>query len=628
MIPDYISAFANHLWQSTLFGFAVWLIILTLRKNRAAVRHRLWLAASVKFLVPFSLLAVVGGHFQWRTVSAAPSLPVSIMIESISQPFSASVPSVVPPETIAAPQSSRFPFVLAAIWICGVAASLFRWLIGWWQVRRAVRLAAPSNLDAPVRVLYGPERFEPGVFGIVKPIILLPESVGLQLSPTQMEAVLAHELCHVRRRDNLAMAIHMVVESLFWFHPLVWFIRLRLLEEQELACDEEVLRLGVEPTVYAESLLNVCEFYVEPPLTFVSGISGTDLKKRVRRIMQNHIGKNLNGWRKLALTAAGIAALAMPVIAGMMTTSQTHARPADTPKWEAVSVKPCGPSSVSPGQRGGGGQGDGPPLRFSADRMTLRCVNVRNLIKSAYKTYLDEANMPGPPAKDFVLLAGVNGPEKTPIERGPAWMDSERYSIEAKAERAVDRDMMQGPMLQIILEDRFQLKTHWETGERPVYALTVAKGGPKLKPFKEGSCTPLPAFDVSSPPQPPPQLPQGQKYCSWGGGVMGLVATNVRIDAEGGTIDQFSKGMLNLFVDRWIVDRTGLTGKFDIHLEYAMPDEFRQRYAERTGRPLSEIPETPTIFDALQEQLGLKLESTKGPTEILVVDRIERPSPN
>ena len=258
----------------------------------------------------------------------------------------------------------------------------------------------------------------------------------------------------------------------------------------------------------------------------------------------------------------------------------------------------------------------------------FRCaINVRNLIKSAYKIYLDEANMPGPPAKDNVLLGGH--PEKTPIERGPAWIDSERYSIDAKAERTVDREMMQGPMLQVILEDRFQLKVHWETGERPVYALTVAKGGPKLKPFKEGSCTPFPQLDLSSgPPQLPPQLPPGQKYCSWGGGVLGPDATNVRIDADGATMDQFSKTLLNLFVRQWVIDRTGLTGKFDIHLEYALPDEWRQRYAERTGRPLSEIPETPTIFDALQQQLGLKLESTKGPAEILVIERIERPSPN
>jgi bla regulator protein blaR1 len=622
MISDYIFGFANHLWQSTLFAFAAWLIILTLRKNRAAVRHRLWLAASIKFLIPFSLLAVIGVHFQRRTVSAAPPLPFSMMVETISGPFSASVPSAVSAEPTSAQQASRFPLVLAGIWICGVAASMFRWFIGWRQVRRAVGLAAPSNLDAPVPVLFGPERLEPGVFGVFNPVLLLPESVGRHLSQEHMEAVLAHELCHVRRRDNLAMAIHMVVESLFWFHPLVWLIRLRLLEEQELACDEEVLRLGVEPARYAESLLKVCEFYLEPPLTCVSGISGTDLKKRVGRIMQNHIGKNLNGWRKLALTAAGVAAMAAPVVAGMMT-AQTHSRPADTPKWEAVSVKPCGPAAVGPGQRG---QGGGPPLSFSADRMTLRCMNVMRLIKSAYKTYFDEPNMPGPPAIEEVLLGGR--PQKTPVEGGPGWVDSELYSIEAKAERAVGREMMQGPMLQLILEDRFQLKVRWDTGERPLYALTVAKGGAKLKPSKEGSCTPMPWPDSSGPPSLPPQLPPGQKYCSWGGGVRGPNATNVVLDAEGGTMDQFSKSLLNLFVDRWIDNRTSITGKFDFHLEYAMPDEFRQRYAERNGRVLSEIPSTPTIFDALQEQLGLKLESTKGPTEILVIDRIERPSPN
>src|SRR6516225_5622409 len=109
MFPEYMFAFANHLWQSTLFAFSVWVIMLKLRKNRAAVRHRLWLAASVKFLVPFSLLAVIGGRFQRQTVSTAPPRPVSIMVETISQPFSAPTPSFAPSETIPAPQASRFP---------------------------------------------------------------------------------------------------------------------------------------------------------------------------------------------------------------------------------------------------------------------------------------------------------------------------------------------------------------------------------------------------------------------------------------------------------------------------------------------------------------------------------------
>ena len=102
---------------------------------------------------------------------------------------------------------------------------------------------------------------------------------------------MAHEQCHVRRRDNLAMAIHMIVEALYWFHPLVWLIRVRLIEEQELACDEQVLRLGAEPAVYAESLLKVCEFYVQTPLSCVSGVTGPDLKKEWGELCKTKLAK-------------------------------------------------------------------------------------------------------------------------------------------------------------------------------------------------------------------------------------------------------------------------------------------------------------------------------------------------
>ena len=87
MSHDTMLSLANHLWQSTLFAIAVWLITLMLRKNRSAVRHRLWLAASVKFLVPFSLLAGLGSHFQWET-SVTPPPAVSMIVETVSQPFS------------------------------------------------------------------------------------------------------------------------------------------------------------------------------------------------------------------------------------------------------------------------------------------------------------------------------------------------------------------------------------------------------------------------------------------------------------------------------------------------------------------------------------------------------------
>src|SRR5690349_19926925 len=103
----------------------------------------------------------------------------------------------------------------------------------------------------------------------------------------------------------------------------------------------------------------------------------------------------------MLLAAAGITALAGGIVLGQQRPTQTqappnHARPVDAPKWEAVSIKPCGPSGAEEGQRGG--ETSGSPIRFSPDRMTLRCLTVRSLIQSAYKTYLDDPSLSGPPA--------------------------------------------------------------------------------------------------------------------------------------------------------------------------------------------------------------------------------------
>src|SRR5215813_10132643 len=117
-----------------------------------------------------------------------------------------------------------------------------------------------------------------------------------------------------------------------------------------------------------------------------------------------------------------------------------------------------------------------------------------------------------------------------------------------------------------------------ETRSMPLYAVTVAKGGPKLQSFQEGSCTPRPRPDLNllTPPPPAPQPLPGQKYCEWGRRMNGMDETQV-IAAEGVTIDQFSKSWLNGLEGRQVVDRTGLTGKFHISLEFAMDDETRRR---------------------------------------------------
>src|SRR5262249_1562474 len=132
----------------------------------------------------------------------------------------------------------------------------------------------------------------------------------------------------------------------------------------------------------------------------------------------------------------------------------------DVPKWEAVSIKPC--ESSEPQGRRGNSNGRGP------GRLTLPCQSPIHLIENAYEAFAD-----GRRASFF----------HAPIEGAPAWASSERYTIEAKAETTAGRIMMQGPMMQKLLEERFKLKIRRETRELPVYNLTLARGGPKnLKP--------------------------------------------------------------------------------------------------------------------------------------------------
>lgn len=303
--------------------------------------------------------------------------------------------------------------------------------------------------------------------------------------------------------------------------------------------------------------------------------------------------------------------------------------PPDLPKWEVVSIRPCPPDvRGSGGERGGRGSPSlGSPYRFSADRMTLNCLTVRSLIRSAYHIY-PYAPRPGATPMDNVLIRGITEGRRDPMDGtdgGPDWVDIDLLTIEAKAEGVADRALMQGPMLQAILEDRLKIKVHRETREIALDALVIAKGGPKLKPFVEGSCVRRPG-GYNSPPQPP--TPGRQRYCRTDGGSLNLNNNPVNIvyHAEGFTIDEFVKLFVNGYRSRFVIDKTGLTGMFDIHLESEISAEIRQ------GLGLNDEvlgPSTaPPLPEALQQQLGLRLESTKGPVEFLVIDHIERPSPN
>jgi uncharacterized protein (TIGR03435 family) len=316
MIPAAFAPQASHLWQSTMFAALAGLLTLALRRNQARVRYWIWLAASYKFLLPFSWLVSIGHQFEWRAAPAIIPPVVSAVTDAVSSPiFLTALPATEP-----APD--RLPVLLLviwAVWACGFVVVTAGWAREWLRIRAIVHAASPLALGLPIRVVSTSARLEPGVFGIFRPVLVLPEDIAARLTQAQLQAVIAHELCHVRRHDNLAAAIHMLVEALFWFHPVVWWLGARIIDERERACDEAVLQSGSEAQAYAESILKVCEFYLESPLTCISGISGSDLKKRLKRIMKQHSGIALTARKRVLLATAGVIALAVPLVAGALT---------------------------------------------------------------------------------------------------------------------------------------------------------------------------------------------------------------------------------------------------------------------------------------------------------------------
>jgi uncharacterized protein (TIGR03435 family) len=259
---------------------------------------------------------------------------------------------------------------------------------------------------------------------------------------------------------------------------------------------------------------------------------------------------------------------------------------APVPSFEVASVKPA-----APGQR----------TRFArflpGGNLSVTNMSVRELITTAFQI------------------------QPFQISGGPAWLSSEFYDISAKGQEGSARNQIPA-MLQSLLADRFALRFHRDTKEMPVYALVVAKNAGKATPglteSKEGSCTVRdPAAPMPAPaPGQPPQL-----FCgSYVGGSRGGVNL---LDAKSISVSQLMP-MLSGLLGRAVIEKTGLTGKYDVHFEWT-PDQ--GQIAQIEALP-SDVPAGPSIFTALQEQLGLKLESQRGPVEVLVVDHVEKPSEN
>jgi uncharacterized protein (TIGR03435 family) len=611
-----VPALTNHLWQSTAFAAAAWLLTILLRKNSARVRYGIWLAASIKFLIPFALLIAVGGLLSKPKQFVAPAVYAAMKVTE--QPFAdislAPTASAFQAVTLTQRIAADIPAVLVALWLAGAVVVLIVWRARWRKASICLHDAVPAvqgreleilrrlearlrgHLRSPLRLRLSPEPTEPSVYGILRPVLVWPERLSEQLSDEHMGAIMAHELAHARRFDNATAALHMLVEASFWFHPLVWWMERRMIEERERACDEAVVGFGASADAYAEGILKTCRFCVGSALPCVAGVTGADLKKRVVAIMTARMLIQMTWPKKILVSAATLCVLTAPVLLGQLQPSD-----APLPTFEVASVKKHPPEN---GQKEGFMMGGPDVSRFRTSNVTMKM-----LIATAYSV------------KEFQVVGG------------PSWINSERWDIDGKVEDSLAEQLQKLPrqqqesqqalMLRSLLLDRFALEVTRGTKEGTVLALVVAKGGPKLKevaPPDPQAGLGQPSVPIATRQSSGPAPGQALMMMNGSSGLVTMASNAVPI---ANLVNE-----LSMQLGQQVVDQTGLNGTYQYRLQFGT-----QGGLGPDGMPLppaAERPDStaPSVFTALQEQLGLKVESTKGQIGTITIDHIEEPSPN
>ncbi len=512
--------------------------------------------------------------------------------------------------TVSRAGSAQFLPWVVIVWLAGAVVFWVRLAGGWMVaarmrstlVRRAPpewqetlrKLGARIGLSRPVRLLVSALVQVPTVVGWLRPVVLVPVGALGGLPADQLEALLLHELAHIRRHDYLVNILQSVAEALLFYHPAVWWASGHIRAERELCCDDVAVSVSGDAFTYASALARL-ESCRPEHLHAAVAANGGSLSGRIARLLGQPRPSARSG---LGPGVLAVGVLLMAAAYGLFGQSEEH------PRFAVASIKPSPPVSGDPthspmgvGYRPGG-------------RMTSANASLKLLIQFAYANHDDPRNGHWLP----LMASRVIG--------GPAWMDTPGYDIEAKPEGNTDPKHA-WLMLQTLLADRFKLALHRETREIPVFNLTAVKGGPKLPAAKEAEC-------MSFAPGEMPRAVPGKVDCGYVSGPF-MAATPGLLNIRGGKVhiaDLVRE--LTSVLDRPVLDKTGFTGEFDLNLSFRA-DEALQGSGFWPGDPSTRPPadpNLPNIFAAMEEQLGLKIVAGKGPVEVLVVDHAERPTAN
>jgi uncharacterized protein (TIGR03435 family) len=544
-------ALIHFLWQGTLIA-CLYLVARTLFISPQSARIRYTLScAALAVMIAAPVVTLISNH------PAKPAPAIALIGETFTarlapEPHSSSIPFQSLPTTPPSTHASNAMTWLVVIWLIGAFVLSIR-LIGGCilAVRiRSLRVTAPpaewqdaldslieqTRLSFPVRLLMSGFVQTPAVVGWLKPAILLPASAITGIAPGHIEALLAHELAHIRRHDYLVNLLQRAAETLLFYHPTVWWLSRQIDAEREACCDDIAVALTGDTLTYISALASL-ESHRPEHLAPILAANGGSLKRRISRLVSP---SSTPAW---TLSGAGLLAAGMLMglaVYGLMAQSM------DTrPTFEVASLKPDK-----------SGTGVDRIKRFPGSWI-IENVSLKRLIGMAYGVA---------EGTDYLF-------------KGPDWWDTENFDISAKFPPDTP-DSQALLMLQHLLDERFKLKLHHESREFSVYALVVDKRGSKVR--------------LSATPGP-------YKFSARGGHGVGISVT----------MAQFANRIAKE-VGRPVVDFTGLTGQFDLTLDWK-PEGDQQENPDVTS-------DRPSIFSALPEQLGLKLEARKVSLDVLVVD--------
>ncbi|HUB80455.1 MAG TPA: M56 family metallopeptidase [Bryobacteraceae bacterium] len=560
----------HFLWQGALIAIAY------------AIARRFLTGSNDRYLLGCAALALMlaAPFATWWTMAPADSPSVAPVDQTtrVASVAPAPLPAMVRAEV---PVVKDIPWLRWAVivWLVG-ASSLSLRLLGGWMVAARLRVGARS---APMAWCETVERLRrqlgvlrsvglrvsamvqsPVVVGAWRPLILVPVGMLVGMPAAQVEALLAHELAHIRRHDYLVNLLQSLAEALLFYHPAVWWISGHVRAEREHCCDDAAVALSGDVIGYANALAELAGM---PQMRLAAvAANGASLTDRIARL--------LGGRRPAPARKSGTAAAAVLLAAAAI---GLYAQETPRPTFQVASVKL---------------NTDNPPNRMQrplpGGRWSARNASVAMMIVTAYKV------------------------QHYQVVGGPPWMESEGFDIEAKADADAKAPQLL-LMLQSLLADRFKLALHRESRELPVYNLVPAKGS-------------------FSPPPPDPACAQTDSAAPPARG--GVPCGNLRIgmsgSVDGGNVPMWQLvSTLAAIAGRPVIDQTGFTGKLDVHLRFT-PDQATQGLpgGALSAAPPDPDPSQPNIFEALQEQLGLKLTSSKGPVEVLVIDHVERPTAN